>query len=41
MINLDDLLHEALALFSRVDGAVELEQAKARISAGKANSPNC
>jgi phenylalanyl-tRNA synthetase alpha chain len=30
MINLDDLLHEALALFGSIDDAVELEQAKAR-----------
>ena len=30
MINLDDLLHEALTLFSSIDDAVELEQAKAR-----------
>lgn len=30
MINLDDLLHEALTLFSSIDNAVELEQAKAR-----------
>lgn len=30
MINLDDLLHEALTLFNSIDDAVELEQAKAR-----------
>jgi phenylalanyl-tRNA synthetase alpha chain len=30
MINLDDLLHEALTLFSSINDAVELEQAKAR-----------